>query len=41
MGSGKIEYPKGEVYYGEIEAFKKHGKGNLFFNDGSKYVGDF
>lgn len=41
MGNGKIQYPKGEVYYGEIVNFKKHGKGYLFFSDGSKYVGEF
>lgn len=41
IGNGKMEYPHGEVYYGEIVDFKKHGKGYLFLADGSKYVGEF
>lgn len=34
--SGKVEikYPSGDVYYGEIKDFKKHGKGYLFFKNG-------
>jgi hypothetical protein len=31
-GKAEIRYPTGEVYYGEVRNFKKHGKGYLFFN---------
>ncbi len=40
-GNAEIRYKTGEVYYGEIKGLKKHGMGYLFFNDGSKYVGQF
>jgi hypothetical protein len=36
-----IKYASGDLYYGEIKEFKKHGKGYLFFKSGDKYVGDF
>jgi len=39
IGKGKIAYPNGEVYYGQISNFKKNGKGYLFFSDGTKYSG--
>lgn len=37
----KIEYPSGDIYFGEIKKLQKHGKGYLFFKNGSKYVGEF
>lgn len=36
-----IKYPKGQIYYGEIKDFRRHGYGYLFFPDGSKYEGIF
>ncbi len=41
MGKATIKYPMGQIYYGDIKEFKRHGQGYLFFNDGSKYEGDF
>ena len=29
------------MYYGPISRFQKHGQGYYFFEDGSKYVGEF
>jgi len=41
VGKATIKYPMGQIYYGDIKNYKRHGKGHLFFNDESKYEGEF
>ena len=38
---GKIEYPSGDSYCGELFGLKKHGEGYLFFANGHKFMGNF
>jgi hypothetical protein len=40
-GKAEIEYPNGDIYYGETLNFFKHGEGYMFFKTGSKYIGHF
>jgi hypothetical protein len=37
VGKATIKYPKGQIYYGDLKNFRRHGIGHLFFADGSKY----
>ena len=41
VGRAEIEYDTGDVYYGEVKKFQKHGEGYLFFKSGNKYIGHF
>lgn len=41
VGKAEIQYPQGDVYYGQVDNFMKHGNGCLVFKSGSKYIGNF
>jgi hypothetical protein len=41
LDKAEVEYPTGDIYYGELRNFKKHGQGYLFFKNGNKYIGEF
>jgi hypothetical protein len=36
-----VEYKKGDVYYGPLKDFKKHGYGYLYFSNDTKFFGYF
>lgn len=38
-GVGKIEYPNGDCYEGEVFVGKKHGNGVLKYKNGNIYEG--
>lgn len=40
-GTVKVNYKNGDIYYGNYHNMKKEGKGQYFFNDGRKYIGEF
>jgi hypothetical protein len=40
QGSGKIKFPDGSIYIGEID-HGMHGKGKIIYSDGSFYEGNF
>lgn len=40
-GKVKIKYPTGDIYYGQVKDMQKHGRGHLFFSNGTKYIGEF
>ena len=37
----RIEYPNGEVYFGELKNKKREGYGTLTYTNGDKYIGYF
>lgn len=41
VGNARITYQNGDVYYGGLKEFKKHGTGTLYFENGYQYAGDF
>ena len=38
---GKISYPDGGVYKGDIRNSEKHGKGTYTYPNGDEYIGEF
>ena len=40
-GNCVVEYKNGNVYYGSLKDFKKHGYGYLYFPNDTKYFGQF
>lgn len=36
---GKLLYPNGDVYYGQIREFLREGQGRMIYADGSSYEG--
>lgn len=40
-GKGKHLNPEEGVYYGEIKFYKKHGQGEMVYNNGDRYIGEW